>query len=261
MLNGIPYDGDWRAFTERRKRLASGAATWPAVVLTSLDRHLQVYGWKIDKSVYEAMYAFIRAHPQLRSGWLKLASRLSSGTAHDHVPKGAPEDGYYPNEATHTASLSLSLAYFANWSDGYRSRWQLGYALAQYAWMLRGSGHWHTVPRLGKRALVPLMTMADSLIAEAVNTQRNAVSLWDTFIHVRHHSNGDWRAVFDSAIERLPHARVLYESAMKFSQRRWSGSDQDIDRVEALARKNNAKEVWVETLRARHLPKEQRVQS
>ena len=253
LLDRMPYDGDWRAFVERRKRLVAGAGAFPAVIHTALKRHLAIYGWKLDKDVYEPMYAFIRAHPQLRSGWLVLAASLAEGASHDHRPAGAPRDSYHPNEATHTAALSLSLAYYANWPESYRARWQMGYALTKYAWMLRGNATWNKVPVLGRASLLPLMRIAEPLIADALATQPNSSALWEHRIWTLYHVDGDWRAAFDAAIERAPRAQNVYEIAMELSQDRWFGKPADIERVESLARKHNPGEAWVDTLRDRHV--------
>ncbi len=252
LLDRMPYDGDWRAFVDRRKRLVAGAGASPAVIHTALSRHLAIYGWKLDKDVYEPMFAFIRAHPQLRSGWLLLASRLAEGTPHDHRPAEAPRDSYHPNETTQSAALSISLAYYATWPRSYRARWQTGYALMQYAWMLRGNSTWDKVPVLGRASLRPLMGMAEPLIAEALAIQPNSPILWENRVRTLYHVGGDWRGAFDASIERLPRARNLYEAAMEFSQPRWGGKPADIERVESLARKHNPGESWVATLRSRH---------
>src|SRR5207342_338105 len=114
----------------------------------------------------------IRAHPQLRALWITLASKLSDGTTWDYPPGRERESvglneirrGYYPNEATHSAALSLSLGLYTNWPHGYRSHWQMGYALLRYAWMLRGNDLWSEVPPLGRQAFVPLMRTADRFI-------------------------------------------------------------------------------------------------
>lgn len=256
LIHRLPYDGDWRAFVDRRKRLVAGAGGTPAVILTALSRHLATYGWKIDRDIYEPMYAFVRAHPQLRAGWLTLATRLAEGSTHDHRPAGAPVHSYHPNASTHSAALTLSMAYFANWPDSYRARWQAGYALMRYAWTLRGSSTWEHIPALGRTALNPLMRMAEPMIAAALEAQPYATPLWENYIEIQVHIDGDWRGAFDTAIARLPQARAIYETAMRFSQRHWGGSAADIERIESQARKHNPKAEWVDTLRSRHLWKD-----
>jgi hypothetical protein len=261
LLDRMPYDGDWRAFVDRRKRLVAGADAHPAVIHVAFSRHLGIYGWKLDKDVYEPMFAFIRAHPQLRSGWLLLASRLSEGAVYAHQSPDVPSESYKPNEATHSAALSLSLAYYANWPESYRARWQAGYALMQYAWMLRGVSTWDKVPLLGRAALGPLMRMAEPLIAGALASQPGSPALWENRIWSVYHVGGDWRAAFDAAIKQLPRARNVYEKAMELSSAHWSNDPDHAERVESLARKNNPGEAWVDTLRSRHTWKSKRPDS
>jgi hypothetical protein len=215
----------------------------------------------IGNQPYDELHALIRAHPQLRALWFTLASKLSEGTTWDYPPGRVREPaglneirrGYHPNEATHSAALSLGL--YTNWPHGYRSHWQMGYALLRYAWMLRGNDLWSEVPPLGRQAFVPLMRMADRFVAVANEANPAVATLWVNRLETLRHTDGNWRAAFEQGVAGHPRHQGLYESAMEYAQDRWGGTDADRDWVEHLAIRNNPGALWPHTLRGRYLPR------
>jgi hypothetical protein len=263
MLWRLPYDGNKDAFLAQVRKLTALARSSPAATLVGLSRQLELTGWKIGHHPYDELHALIRAHPQLRAIWITLASRLSEGSTHDHPPGGPREPaglneirrGYYPNEATHSAALSLSLALYANWPHGYRSHWQMGYALLRYAWMLRGGDFWREVPPLGRKAFIPLLRTADRFIAVASDANPTVAALWVNRIETSRHIEGDWRAVLEQAVATHPQHQALYESAMAYAQDVWGGTEADRHWIERLAIRNNPGATWPHMLRGRSLPR------
>ena len=261
LLWRLPYDGTKDAFLARVRDLTALARPSPAATLVGLSRQLDLTGWKIGNHPYEELHALIRAHPQLRALWITLASKLSDGTTWDYPPGREGESvglneirrGYYPNEATHSAALSLSLGIYTNWPHGYRSHWQMGYALLRYAWMLRGNDFWSEVPPLGRQAFVPLMRTADQFMDVAIGANPAVASLWVNRLETLRHTDGDWRAAFEQGVAGHPRHQGLYESAMEYAQDRWGGTDADRNWVERLAIKNNPGASWPHTLRGRYL--------
>lgn len=259
LIYRLPLGTDKTAYLTRIHALAAAEGGTPAVAMASFARQIAASAWKIEHRPYPEFKEFIRANPQLRAPWLLLASSLSNAAYWDYpsepaavtwLKKKVSWEGanYFPNEATHSAALAVSLAYYANWPDSYRARWQAGYAVARYALMLRGNEYWMKVPKLGKKAFNPLMTIADAFYVSALATQAASSSLWAYRIITAHHSGADWLAFFDAAAERHPHAQWIYDNAMCFAQNKWGGSEDDRQHVRDLAIRNNPDAEWAKTL-------------
>lgn len=137
-LSRMEYSGGQRqAFWDRVGVLAKGARQSSAVQLLVYSRVASIYGWKISLEPYPTFFVWVRNHPYLNAAWLALASGLARGNPSDYPDSENPPltaDGfplpmarkdYPPNEATHTASLTLSLAIYRNWPQSYRSLWMI----------------------------------------------------------------------------------------------------------------------------------------
>jgi hypothetical protein len=264
LIDRLPEGNDRAAFYRRLNAMVAAAGGTPAVRLAAYWRMLP-HNWHISQRPFSDLYILIRGDPQLRAGWLTLATGLSQT-----VTWGFPQGNamvewakdkllvegakYSPNDATHQASLAISLDYYANWPQSYRARWQMGHALMQYAWMVRGNETWPKVPRAGKRAWLPLNRLADQYIAAALEQQPNAPALWANRITTTFHTEGDWMLMFDKAAERHPHAPQVYEAAMRFAQPKWGGDDVDRTHIQNLALRNNPNADWAKTLIERYEP-------
>ncbi len=258
----LPMGADKGAYLNRIQALALAEGGTPAVAMAAYARQLAASAWKIEHRPYPKLMELIRANPQLRAPWLLLASNLSNAAYWDYpsepaavtwVKKLVSWEGanYFPNEVTHSAALAVSLAYYDNWPGSYRARWQVGFALARYALMLRGNEYWVKVPRLGKKAFNPLMTIADAFNASALSAQKASSGLWAYRITTARHSGEDWLAIFDAAAERHPRAQWIYDTAMCFAQNKWGGNQDDRQHVQELAIRNNPDAEWAKTLHKR----------
>ena len=263
VLDRMPVGNDKAAFWKQVDALALAAGATPAVAMAAYSRLVRS-AWKLEHPPYDRLKELIRANPQLRGPWLLLASSLADAVDWDYPDEskvvawlkdfvGWEGAKYYPNEATHSAALALTLDYYGNWPDSYRAHWQVGYAVMRYAWMVRGHQTWGKVPQQGKRAFRPLMRIADGFIASALATQPGAAGLWDDRIITVVHTGGDWRATLDAAAQKVPHAQRIYETAMNYALRQWGGSEDDRQYVWNLAVHNNPGAEWAKTLIDRHV--------
>ena len=268
LIYRLPANSDKAAFLKEVEALRVAADSTPAVALIAMSRQASANAWKLEHRPLPALAVYIRAHPSLRAAWMLYASTLSSAVVHDY-PAGTTaqtykEDDtangccYARNEATHSAGLALSLAYYANRPQSYRARWQMGYALMRYGLMLRGVAMWDKVPREGRVALEPLCALADEFLAEALIAQPQAIALWNNRIGAQVHTHANWMETFESAVALHPKAQSLYETAMEYSQQRWGGTEARRKLVEELAKKNNPGQPWTLMLRERALWKRDR---
>lgn len=255
----LPMGTDKGAYLEKVQALAAAEGGTPAVAMAAYAQQLAANAWKIEHRPYPKLMELIRANPQLRAPWLLLAQSLSNAAYWDYpnepaavtwLKKQVSWEGanYFPNEVTHSAALAVSLAYYDNWPDSYRAHWQVGFAVARYALMLRGNEYWVKVPKLGKRAFNPLMKIANVFNASALSTQKASSGLWAHRITTARHSGEDWLAIFDDAAERHPRAQWIYDTAMCFAQNKWGGSQDDRQHVQDLAIRNNPDAEWAKTL-------------
>lgn len=263
LIGRLPSSDDKAAFMKQMDALAAAAGATPAVAMASYSRQLARNAWKIEHRPYDRLMTLIRANSQLRGLWMLLASSLSDAVTWDY-PGGskvvesvkqalhAEGAGYYPNQATHSAALAVTLDYYANWPDSYRARWQVGYAVMQYALMLRGNELWDKVPQHGKKAFRPLMKIADGFTESALATQAGAPNLWANRIATTYHAGGDWRMVFTTAADRHPQAPRIYQTAMNFAQAKWGGTPDARQYVQDLAVRNNPYAEWAKTLIERY---------
>lgn len=263
LIDRIPAGADKAAFLKRIDALSAAAGATPAVAMAAYGRQLNRSAWKIEHRPYDRLMTLIRANPQLRGPWLLLASNLSDAVTWDYPSGSRIVDwlknlvgwegaSYYPNEATHSAALAVSLDYYANWPDSYRARWQVGYAMMQYALMVRGTQTWDKVPRQGKKAFRPLMRIADTFNESALGTQAGAPNLWINRIASVYHAGGDWRSQFEAAVDRHPHTQRIYETGMSFAQPRWGGTEAVRQHVADLALRNNPDAEWAKALGTRY---------
>lgn len=268
LIDRLPSSSDKPAFFKEVDALRVAAGSTPAVAMVAMSRQAFANAWKLTHRPLPALAAFIRANPSLRAPWLLFASTLSYAVVYDY-PEGTNAqtykdsdtvDGccYTRNEATHTAALALSLAYYAKHSKSYRARWQMGYAIMRYGLMLRGVGTWKHVPREGRVALEPMCALADQFFAAALVVQPQSASLWSNRIIAQVHTGGDWMETFESAVALHPKARGVYETAMEYAQERWGGTETRRKVIEDLAKKNNPGEPWTFMLRDRALWKKDR---
>ena len=259
----IRYDNDRNAFWNQVTATALRVPQSSAVQLHAFSRLVLAYGWKIENRPYPQFFAWVRDHSYLSAAWLGLASGLSSGTpglwpADEVIPSSA-ENGppprrkksYPPNEATHSASLALSLAIYRNWPQSYRSLWMMGYALQRYGWMLRGSEFVRDAPQIGKRGFPVFISWADRFNDAALELHPEADTLWIGKMVTTKLDGGDWLAVFDRAVEVSPHNAQLYEDAMSYAVNRWGGNFIVRGRIESVARAKNPNAEWARTLRER----------
>jgi hypothetical protein len=271
LVNRLPYDNDKAAFLKEVEALRVAAGSPPAVALVALSRQAGRNAWKLEHRPLPALAAFIRANPSLRAPWMVFASTLSNAVVYDY-PQGVTAstykesdsvDGccYTRNEATHSAGLALSLAYYSNYPKSYRAQWQVGWAVMQYALMLRGVGTSKHVPEEGRAALKPMCALADRFFAEALATQPQATALWSNRIIAQYHSDRDWMETFESAVALHPKAKAVYETAMNYAQQRWGGTASQRKLIEDLAKKNNPGEQWPYMLRERALWKRDRLET
>jgi hypothetical protein len=268
LIERLPQGADKAAFHKQVEAIVTAAGATPAVAMVGFARQLANSAWKLEHRPFDRLLALIRAHPELRSPWLLLASSLSQAVTWDYPNGNVVVDWvayylvkfhmgwegalYYPNESTHTVALAVSLDYYANWPESYRARWQIGYATLQYALMLRGIQMWPAVPHQGKVAFKPLMAIADDYVAAALAMQPGATSLWINRIVTLKHSGGDWLATFDAAAAKHPQAPRVYETAMNFAQGKWGGDEADRLHVQNAAIRNNPDAEWARTLIDRH---------
>ena len=259
LIYRLPLTTDKAAYLTRIDALAAAEGGTPAVAMAAYSRQLAANAWKIEHRPYPKFKEFIRANPQLRAPWLLLATSLSDAVYWDYPSEPAAVTwlkkrvfwegaNYFPNEATHSAALAVSLAYYANWPDSYRARWQAGFAVARYALMLRGNEYWVHVPKQGKKAFNPLMAIADSFYLSTLAVQTASSNLWAYRIITARHSGADWRAFFDAAAEQHPHAQWIYDNAMFFALDKWGGNEADRQHVRDLAIRNNPDAEWAKTL-------------
>lgn len=264
LIESLPRGTDRAAYLKHVEAIVTAAGATPAVAMIGYARQLAGNAWKLEHRPFDKLLALIRAHPQLRGPWLLLASSLSQAVTWEYPNGNVVADWvayyllkfhmgwegalYYPNESTHTAALAISLDYYANWPESYRARWQIGYAMMQYAEMLRGLQMWYAVPRQGKVAFKPLMAMADDYEAAALAIQPGASTLWVNRIVTLYHSGGDWLATFDAGAARHPQDSHLYGAAMNYAQDKWGGSEGDRLHIQNVAIKNNPEAAWARSL-------------
>ena len=269
LIDRLPEGKDKAAYLAQIDKIIAAAGTTPAVAMAGYSKQLARNAWKLEHRPFPKLFVLIRAQPQLRGPWLLLASGLSDAVFWDYPGGNEVIDklkhwvkwegaGYYPNEVTHLASLAASLDYYTNWPGSYRARWQMGFALSQYALMLRGIQTWDKVPRAGKKALRPLMRFADEYIVAALDVQPAAVSLWVNRIVTVHHTGGDRSVTFDAAVAVHPKASRIYETAMNFAQEKWGGSEAERVHVQEAAIRNNPDAEWAKTLTERHAKNDMR---
>jgi hypothetical protein len=268
LIQRLPYGNDKAEFLKEVETLRYVAGSPPAVALVAMSRQASRNAWKLEHRPLPVLATFIRANPALRAPWLVFASTLSSAVVHDY-PQGTSaethKDGdidegccYTRNEATHSAALALSLAYYANYPKSYRARWQVGYAIMRYGLMLRGVAFWKHVPKEGRVALEPMCALADQFFADALAMQPQATSLWSNRIIAQAHTGGDWLETFESAVALHPKSRDIYTTAMEYAQQRWGGTEARRRLIEDLAKQNNPGEQWPFMLRERALWKKDR---
>jgi len=196
---------------------------------------------------------------------MALASGLAGGTPEDWpADKPAPStqaEGIFslsskkrnnpPNEGTHTMSLALSLAMYQRWPDAYRTRWQMGYALQRYGWMLRGQNFWEDVPAIGKRGFPVFIDWSERFYESTLAMNPDADEAWIGLMISTKLNNGDWLDVFDRAVEANPRDPGLYETAMSYAIDRWGESLETRVRIERVALEKNPEAAWAKTLRQR----------
>jgi len=156
-----------------------------------------------------------------------------------------------PNEATHAASLALSLGIYERWPQGYRTHWHLAHALSGYGWMLRGSEFWRDVPRIGKEGFPIFMEWSEQFYESTLEMNADADGAWYGLIKSTGLSSGDWLDVFDRAVEANPHDYWVYEAAMGNAMDRWGGDAETRQRIESKAIENNPDAEWAKKLRNR----------
>jgi hypothetical protein len=263
-LYRIEYYGEWPVFWDRLDAVAKAVPQSSAVQLLTYSRLASTYGWKISAVPYPRFFVWVRNHPHLSSAWLALASGLSGGNpsdwpaskssppmSPDGFPVPIPPKDYPPNEATHTASLTLSLAIYRNSPQSYRSLWMMGYALERYGWMLRGSNFWRDVPDIGKRGFPVMIDWADRFNQATLGLHPEADRVWNNRMNTAMLAGEDWLPIFDRAVEVNPTRRGLYEDAMSKALDRWGGDDELRARIQRVAREKNPGAKWAETLQAR----------
>jgi hypothetical protein len=269
-LWSLPYDEKQRiAFWERVGVIAKGARQSSAVQLVAYARDAQHFGWNVRYPPYPDFFYWIRNHAHLYEAWLALAGGLAGGNPEDW-PKDSPKETWWtrllpyevikwmsphpprnPNEATHTASLALSLGIYQRWPQGYRTHWHLAYALRQYGWMLRGGAYWRDVPRIGKEGFPVFAEWSAQFYQSTLDMNADADGPWTGLMESTKLSNGDWLDVFDRAVEANPHDYWLYESAMRYAMDRWGGDAETRQRIESAAIENNLDAAWAKRLRSR----------
>ncbi len=262
----VPYrEADRSQFGERILAIAKEAPQSSAVQLLAYSRLARNIGWNLKYQPYPKMIPWVREHPNLYEGWMALASGLAGGTPEDWpADKPAPstqDDGIFslfskkrnnpPNEATHTMSLALSLAMYQRWPDAYRTRWQMGYALQRYGWMLRGQNFWEDVPAIGKRGFPVFIDWAERFYESTLAMNPDADEAWIGLMISTKLNHGDWLDVFDRAVEANPRDSGLYETAMSYAIDRWGENLQTRLRIERAALEKNPEAAWAKTLRQR----------
>jgi hypothetical protein len=265
-LARILYDGKRRdEFGERVGVIAKGAPQSSAVQLAAHWRVAYYLGWNVRQRPYPEFFAWIRNHAYLSAAWLAVASGLAQGSLEDW-----PDETWWtrllsgdianwvslhrarpPNEATHTASLALSLAIYQRWPQAYRTHWQMAFALQQYGWMLRGPGYWHEVPKIGRRGFPVFIDLSEQFYQSTLSMNPDANEALIGLMISTKLNGGDWLAAFDRAVEANPHNWWLYDRAMCYARPQWGGDAETRLRIESVALENNPDAAWAKTLRSR----------
>ena len=260
----LPYrEAERREFGERVFAIAKEAPQSSAVQLVAYSRLARNIGWNVKYQPYPRMIPWVREHPNLYEAWMALASGLAGGMPEDWPDKPSPSpeaDGILslsskqsnpPNEATHTMSLALSLAMYQRWPETYRTRWQMGYALQRYGWMLRGQNFWQDVPVIGKRGFPVFIDWSERFYQSTLAMNPDADEAWIGLMISTKLNNGDWLATFDRAVEANPRDSSLYETAMSYAIDRWGENSATRLRIERVALQKNPEAAWAKTLRER----------
>jgi len=266
IYDGKPNDDKRRVeFAERVAVIARGAPQSSAVQLVAHWRVAYYLGWNVRQRPYPEFFAWIRNHAHLSAAWMAVASGLAQGSHEDW-----PEETWWtrllsgevanwvslhrarpPNEATHTASLALSLANYQRRPQAYRTHWQMAYALQQYGWMLRGPGYWPEVPKIGRRGFPVFVAWSEQFYQSTLSMNPDANEALIGLMVSTKLNGGDWLAAFDRAVEANPHTWWLYDRAMCYARPQWGGDAETRLRIESVALENNPDASWAKTLRSR----------
>jgi len=264
----LPYDKDnydpkkQQEFWERVGAVEQASKPTSAMQLMCYARWMSL-AWNIKMVVHRNFFAWLKHNPRLSSAWMISASALSAGNTLDYAEPGywrsiadywtglvgiKLERATVPNEATHTAALALSLAVYRAWPESYRSLWQMGYALEQYGWMIRGGNFWSDVPDIGQRGFPVMISWANEFNRATIERHPDLGVVWNNRMRTAKLDDDDWLPIFHQAVEVAPWRRQIYYDAMNYALDQWGGDHELREEIQATAIAKHPNEEWPKTL-------------
>jgi tetratricopeptide (TPR) repeat protein len=184
--------------------------------------------------------------------WLQ---KIVRNNPHDPTAMIVLADLLASNERSQEA-IPVCIESLEQWPDNYRAWWNMGWALFEYAWQIRGHTYWQNVPEEAKDRFPLFLELANMAIDEALRLNPDVPELWVLKMRATGSTEGyspEVMEYFQNAIRIDPQNTYAYLKALNVTLPKWGGTYEARKLVWDLAKKNITDEAQLKLVRNEYI--------